>query len=373
MRRLPSRLTLLVSVILLPSLLFACGGGGKKAVALDQWVEDLCDAAADFEKASDRAGAEFDDADFEDTKEAKKAFATAIDEQKDAQKDFREAFDKIGKPDIEGGDDVIKAFEEQFDENDELTDDIAKKIEDIDDDEDFLEAFLAIADDFKEPEFRTRLEDVADDNDEVDDLIEAIEDDEDCAATIFNSDEIGQEPDTDPTPSTGRTPAATRTTAAANTTNEKWVAGICSSFGGWVQDIEKANATFQTALERSTGDAPAVKKLLVDFLKIGRTETVELQRQVGALKAPDVTDGAKIQKVFADTSGELVKVFDDLIADAEKISTSSPTQTRADIDRLVDGIDAAFDEASAGFDKLDNFDAPQLEGIFETRPECQGF
>ena len=37
-------------------------------------------------------------------------------------------------------------------------------------------------------------------------------------------------------------------------------------------DIEKANATFQTAIDRSTGDAPAVKKLLVDFLSPGEHE-----------------------------------------------------------------------------------------------------
>ncbi|MBK9341553.1 MAG: hypothetical protein IPN07_00600 [Dehalococcoidia bacterium] len=379
-----SRLTLLVALLPLGSLLFACGGGDKK-VALDDWVADLCDAAADYQEASDKAGEGFLEADFEDTKKAKEAFAESLKDQKEAQSDFRSAFGKIGQPDIEDGDKVIDAFKEQFDENDKLTKDIEKAIKAIDDDDDFLEEFLKVADEFDTPDFREKLDDLAEDSDDVQDLIDEIDDDEACSEAIFDDDSADSTSNTaTPTPTkstqagrtattTSKTPAATKTVAPATTTNEKWVSGICVSFTGWVNDIDQANGEFQTALDKSTGDGASIKRLLVDFLKKGQTETKNLQKEVSALKAPDVTDGAKIHKVFVDVSTELVKVFDTLVADANKISTTNPSQTLADVERLSAGIADAFDEASAGFDKLDDFNAPQIESIFSSRPECSGF
>lgn len=383
MRFVSTRLGLLLTALPLSSLLFACGGGDKK-VELDQWVSDLCDAAADFQKASDKAGEEFLDADLENTKEAKKAFAESLKEQKDAQKDFRGAFDKIGQPDIDGGDKVVKAFKEQFEANDELTDDVEKAVKDIDDDDDFLGAFLDISEDFDEPDFRAALADLAEDSDDVQDLIDAIDDDEDCSGTIFDADAAddidqdstpaaGKTTTTGNTPVVGRTATTGRTPVVANTANEKWVSGVCGSFTNWVNDLVSANTKFQNDLDKSSGDSAAVKKLLVDFLKLGQTETKNLQKEISALKAPEVKDGAKVHKIFVDTSGNLVKVFDGLVSDANKISTASPSQTAADVDRLAAGISDAFDEAGAGFDQLDNFKLPELEALFDSRAECSEF
>ena len=117
-------------------------------------------------------------------------------------------------------------------------------------------------------------------------------------------------------------------------------------------------------------DAPALKKALVDFMKTGQTETKNLQKEIGALKAPDVKDGAKIQKTFNDATAQLVKVFDGLVADAEKVGTSSLSQTAADVDQLSAGIGAAFSEVGETFDKLDSLDAGELDELFDERPEC---
>lgn len=374
-----SRLVLLGAAIPLTSLVVACGGGGSdKKVALDDWVEDLCKIAIDFDEASDKAGEKFEDADLDDTKDAKKAFAESIKEQKDAQKEFRSDFDKLGQPDIEDGDKVVDAFKDQFEENDKLTEDVEKAVKDIDDDDDFIEEFMKIADDFDTPDFREKLDDLAEDNDEVQDLIDAIDEDPDCSSVIFDSDapDSTGDDDADPTPTkaaANKTPSSQPTSAAAKTTNEKWVAGICTSFGGWVKDLETANIRFQGELDK-VGENPAeIKRLLVAFLKTGQAETKNLQKEVGALKAPEVKDGAAIQKVFVDASTQLVKVFDDLVTNAEKINTTNAQQTLADVERLSSGIDTAFNSASASFDKLDNYNAPELEQLFDTRPECQDF
>jgi hypothetical protein len=377
-----ARFGLLLAVIPASSFLAACGGGGSsKKVDVDDWVSDLCDAAADFSKASDKAGETFGDADLDDTKAAKAAFKKSLDAQKKAQKEFRSDFDKIGQPDIENGDKVVKAFQDEFKAHDKQTEDVGKAVADIDDDDNFTDAFFDIADKFDVPDFREKLTAIADDSDssDVQDLIDQIDADSDCSNTIFQSGSGADNSSSNPTPSANKTSVAAKsptakangTAPAAKTTNEKWVVGICKSFDTWVNDIGDANDALQDKLD-STKDAAGLKKVLLDFLKTGQADTKTLQKDVSALKAPDVKDGAAIQKVFVDTTGDLVGVFDDLISQANKVRTDSLSQTTADVDRIADSVADAFDEASAGFDKLDNYDAPELEDLFDQRPECSG-
>lgn len=367
----------LLATLPLSSLLFACGGGSDKKVDMEEWVADLCDAAADFDKASDKAGEAFLDADLEDTKEAKAAFKESVNDQKDAQKDFRSAFDKLGQPDIEDGDKVVKAFKERFDENDDQVADVAKAVADIDDKDDFLEEFLKVADDFDTPDFREKLSDLAEDSDDVQDLIDEIDADEDCSSVIFDSTGADDTTSVEPTPKANSTAVVSKTqtaptVTAAKTTNEKWVSGVCTSFTGWVKDLETANAKLDGVLTAAK-DAPGIKQALVDFLKAGQTETKNLQKEIGALKAPDVKDGAAIHKVFVDASAQLVTVFDNLVTDAQKVGTSSLAQTTADVERLSQGIGTAFTNVGNTFDKLDSYNATEIEDLFDKRPECADF
>lgn len=358
------RVLLLVAGLPLAALIAACGGGGAEKVEVEEWVEALCEAAADFDKARDNTGTAFEEVDFTDTTAAKEAYADAIGEQKDVQKDFRDAFDEIGQPDIKGGDKVVKAFEDQFKENDEKTDDVGEQVADIEDDADFVEEFLKIIEDVGDPDFRGRIEDVADDYPDVDEVIDLIDEDPDCARVIFSEEEAAT---IDPEPS----PTSTTSTAPATTTNEKWVAGICSSLTGWVADLEGANSALQSKIDgaASAGD---LKKLLVAFLEDGQSETVNLRREIAALKAPDVDDGDAIHKIFVDASVDLVKVFDNLVSEAERLDASSLAKVTEDLDRFVEGVDSAFDEVAQSFDALDQYDPQGLDELFQTRPECQG-
>lgn len=360
-----------VSLAVAASLLGACGGGDKR-VAVDDWVDDVCAAALDFDRASDKAGETFNTADTSDTRKSKAAFKRSVDDLKKAQKSFRSEFDKLGQPDIDGGDKVVDAFHAQFKENDKLTNDLARDVAGIDDDDNFEDAFFDLVLDYETPQFRPKLEKLVDGHEEVQHVIDGFDDDSDCAAVIFQGDsssDIGDEPTAAPS----RTTVATRTSTpvAANTSNEKWVAGICKSFGDWVQDVQDASEDFQNEVDKAK-DAPAAKKVLVDFMKAGQTRTKTLQTQVKALKAPDVKDGAAIHKVFVDASGELVKVFDGLVTDAQNLKTTSLAQIQRDASDMADGIVDAFDEAASTFDQLDKYDAPELDRFFESRPECAG-
>lgn len=368
-----SRPAALLAAVALPSILFtACGGGGGKTVEADAWVETVCDAAKDFQKSTDKAAEKFFDIDTSDTAKAKKTAIQLVDDNKEAAEEFRKEFEKAGKPDLKSGDAVVKAFEAQFKENDKQIADLKKKMEAINVKEDFESQFLAIAEDAPDSEFRSKLEEVAEDEDDAQEIIDLIDEDADCADVIFD-DESVSEPSTSPTPSK-TTPAAGKTPAAApKTTNEKWVAGICTSFVNWVGDIEKANTTLQTNLgkfdasKNSPGD---LKSELVTFLKAGQTETKNLKKEIDALKTPDVKDGAKIHQVFAKAATDLVKVFDDAVVDAQKINASSFATVAADIDGFETKILNSFDEVSTAFDELDSYNAPEIEKAFESRPEC---
>jgi hypothetical protein len=358
------RVLLLVAALPLVAFIAACGGGGAEKVDVEEWVDSLCEVAADFDEARDNTGSAFEEVDFTDTKLAKEAYAKAIKEQKVVQKDFRDAFGKIGEPDIKGGDKVVSAFEAQFKENDKKTDEVGDLVADIDDDDDFIEEFLKIIDKVEEPDFRGRLEKVADDYPDVDEIIDLIEDDADCARVIFSEEEAAT---VDPEPA----PTRTISTGPAVTTNEKWVAGICTSLTGWVADLEGANSALQSKID-GAASAEDLKKLLVAFLKDGQTETVNLRREIAALKAPDVKDGDAIHKIFVDATVDLVKVFDNLVGEAERLDASSLAKVTDDLDRFVDGVDSAFDEVAQSFDALDQYDPQGLDELFQTRPECQG-
>lgn len=374
----------LLAVLPISSLvLSACGGGGDKKVNADDWVANLCDAAVSFQKASDKAGEKFGEADFSDTKKAKAAFKESIDKQKDAQKKFRSDFDKLGQPDIDGGDKVVSAFKDQFKENDKQTDEVAKAVAKIKDDDDFTDKFFDIAADFDTPDFRAKLEDLSDDSGDISDLIDSIDQDSDCSAVIFNQSGADNTSTAEPTATAKASKTATSsktattsktavpTAAAAKTTNEKWVAGVCTSLSGWITDLENANDKLDSTLNTAK-DATALKQALVDFMKTGQTETKNLQKEISALKAPDVKDGAAIQKTFNDAMTQLVSVFDGLLSDAQKVNTSSLSQTSTDVDRIASGIGDAFNDVSDTFDKLDNYNAGELDTLFDQRPECQG-
>jgi hypothetical protein len=154
--------------------------------------------------------------------------------------------------------------------------------------------------------------------------------------------------------------------------NQQWVRGVCTSFSGWVNDIQKANADFQTKVGPAAANPAALKKVMVDFLKVGQAETKNLQREVTGLKAPNVNRGNELHKTFVDTSNNLVGVMDDLVARAEKLSTASDAQLAADIGVLAQGIGEAFAKASVGFEELERFNAPELKNIFTAEPSCAG-
>ena len=346
----------------------ACGDSAK-TVPADDWVSSICDGAASYQKVSDAQGAKIVALDFSDTKASKKAMAAAFDETDKASKTLRSDFEKAGKPDLKSGDEVVKAFQAQFKENDKRSAELKKKIDGIDEKKDFTEQFQQIVSDTPDIDFKPKLEAIAEKQADAQQVIDGIDGDPDCADLYFSSDTDSTAP-----PTGSSTPAANGPTSTpAKTVNEKWVAGICSSFTNWVKDIDDANTTLQTGLGKFDAgkDKPQdLKQKLVDFLKTGQTETKNLKKEIDALKAPDVKDGAAIHKVFTQAGTDLVKIFDDAVSDAQKINATSFQSVADDITGFESKITSSFDAVGAAFDDLDGYNAPDLEKAFTSRSEC---
>lgn len=357
----------LLGAVLPSTVLAACGSNeDDEVVAVDTWVRSLCSAAARFDIASDEAGDAFVEAVDEspdDTAAIKEGFAESIELQKEAQKTFRDEFGELGKPDVDDPDAVIKAFRDQFEENDERTDRIARDIEAISDDEDFFEAFAEL--EIEDIDFRSKLEPLAEDDEGVQQIIDEIEANEDCAATLFDAEPTDPEPE--PTTSGGNTTPAP--TVNASPRSQAWASGVCGSLLDWVTDLENANTDLQFDAEAAS-NAEDLKQVLVRFLEQGLADTEDFQAEIDSLTAPDVGDGEDIHRVFTGVAEDLVILFEDFVFDANNIDASSLNSVAADLEGFEQRVGTAFDEVGAAFNELDQYDPEGLDILFATLPEC---
>lgn len=339
-------LRLAVALLLpLTLLVTACGDSTTKS-DLQTWTAGLCRAASAFKQASDAAGDKFAEADLTKTAAAKKAFADSIDLQREARKTFRQEFTKLGRPDIDGGKQVVEVFEEQFDENDRRTDDVAQRVAAIPDSADFLPEFQRIIDQVGEPDFRAKLVAVAKDYPKVEDLIAAIDADPACSRVIFSAN-----PATDP---------------AA----EAWVSGICTSLGTWIQNLSDGADALNRRIDLAQSP-DEVERNLVDFLEQGLADTRALDRAFKRLDPPPVDDGKEIHRIFTTASEDLVAAMERLTREARSIDFSSIEQADADTARFLALIDELFGDVGASFDALQQYDPQGLDELFQTLPECQ--
>ena len=187
--RLLIRAGAIAGVAAFSAAMLACGGGDSlETVDADDWVEDVCDEATDFQADLDDAFADFgvvlDEGDPDEIKEAAADFEETTHEVID---DFVAEVETIGKPDIEGGDEVIDAINEHAEDEKEQISDFRKAVEDIDEDDedDFIDAVFDAMDDVEDIDLRDRFEDI--EEDEVDDLIDDIDDTGDCGPILFSS------------------------------------------------------------------------------------------------------------------------------------------------------------------------------------------
>ncbi len=333
---------LLFPVVLLVA---ACGSSEEKK-PLGEWVNGLCSAAADFQRLSDAAGDRFAASDLSTVRSGKEAFATALADQAAARTAFRKAFDDLGQPDIDGGKEVVAAFRKRFDENDKRADEIKARVEAIPERADFVTEFAQIAEELAAQPFLPELEAVAARHSAVNDLIAAIEEDSDCARTIFVID------------------------PADNPESEAWVAGICTALNTWITSLSRAADDLEVATNSAVTVAD-VERALIDFFEQGLADTRTLDRALERLSPPPVRDGEAIHRVFLDAGEDLVAAMERLTREARAADFSTIEQAEAESIRFQGLIEQLFGDVAASFDELQRYDPEGLDVLFQELPECQ--
>lgn len=167
--------------------LTACGGGGgADKVDVEDWVADVCDRAIDFDDDLLAAADDLSVIEDGDPDEIKDAIDTFADDASDLMDDFIKDVEKIGQPDIDGGADVLKAFKQHAADEKKQISKLKKDVKDINErnEDDFRDEVISLFEDIEDLNLRDKLEDIGERD--VDDLIDMIDDDSDCAAALFS-------------------------------------------------------------------------------------------------------------------------------------------------------------------------------------------
>ncbi len=166
--------------------LAACGGGDAKTVDAEGWVTDFCDAAKDYQAASDDLGDEFIDIEF-DKKGAKDEVVKVFGKLQKEQDNFKKAVGKVGTPDLDGGKDVKSAVDLEFKERTASLKQVVNDIKKLDEGRRFEQAVGEALTDREEGDFRGRLDKLASKRATKDaqDVIDLIDEDPECAAVLF--------------------------------------------------------------------------------------------------------------------------------------------------------------------------------------------
>ena len=166
--------------------LTSCGGGSAKAVDAEDWVSDFCDAAKDYQSASDDLGNDFIDVDFA-KKGAKSDIVKVLGKLQKEQDTFKKAAAKAGTPDLDSGKEIRKAVDDEFKaRSDDLkkTIDVIKK---LDEGRRFENGVQDALSDLGNGEFRSKLEKLASKRATKDaqDVIDLIDKDAQCSSVAF--------------------------------------------------------------------------------------------------------------------------------------------------------------------------------------------
>lgn len=345
------------------SLVVACGGGDGDAVEMDQWVADVCDLALDYKPELDALDAEFDSVEPEtDTVAGHEKLIELLEKARDIQDDLVGEFKKLGKPDIEDGEAVVAAFVDNFEEEGAELDRIIAEMKKLDPESDeYFFALLAVFFSAQESEsVRDRLDTLAQDNQDVEDLIAAFEADPECARIVFDLDDDLGDFEEDLEDDVGQEQSSAIAT-------EEWVAGFCTAFVTFVDDLM---AISDDLTMQDVNDLEAAKDVLVAAFEDARDRSMDLELDILLLGQPDVPDGAQVQAAIELGVSDIVAIFDAAVADAEALSTTDPAVFLSEVEDLATRFEAAFDEIGASFDALDIYDTSEIDQIADSLPEC---
>ena len=361
--------TLVVGGLLVATMVAACGGESVKKLNVKDYAVEVCDAAKAYQAKVDKAGLALESLDPDkDPKGAKKALLDYLsNDVKKAYAASHQQIDRIGQPDIASGAGVRKAFQASQTRGEAQLNAAIKKVNALDPNAKSFSDDLALIFGSVEPGgLQKDLAKLAETDAGVQQLIDGITADADCAAVVFRGASDGA---TTTTPQTGGTKPVPRSTPRPNASPaERWVTNFCVAFVSFGEDVADAGASFDGANAASATD---LKGGLVTFLTDAAARSRQFKKDVDGLGVAPVKDGAKLQSELSATAADVVKLFDGALSDAKSLSTSSLQKLADQANRISTRIADGFDEIGVRFDAIDTrYDTGELSKAADGVPEC---
>jgi len=143
--------------------------------------------------------------------------------------------------------------------------------------------------------------------------------------------------------------------ASAATSPDQWATTFCTALSKWQKTITSESNKAKAALDVQSGsDLSAIRAEFVSFLKNDVAATKTAVNSIDKGGAPDITNGAKIQKKVIAGLRSTQDVFAGAQQDAAALSTTDPaafvsdaTTVQTNLSSGADGFTNAITEAQA--------------------------
>lgn len=162
--------------------------------------------------------------------------------------------------------------------------------------------------------------------------------------------------------------------ATRNSAPEKWVHVFCGSVVTWEKSVKtnttKLNQTLASLKSSGKVDIPTAKQKLVGFLGKVVHSTDTMVKQIKAVGAPSVKNGAKIQSGVVSAFAQLEKAFQDAKTTATKLPTNSAKAFSGKALALAKTIQSSANRIGTAFRALDKYSTATLNDAAKKDAAC---
>jgi hypothetical protein len=163
--------------------------------------------------------------------------------------------------------------------------------------------------------------------------------------------------------------------ATSNAAPKKWVSVFCGSVLTWQKTVQsntsKLDQTLNALTKSGKADLPSLRTKLVGYLDGVVRATDTLTRQVRAVGAPSVKNGAKIQSGVLGAFSRLRTVFLSAKRTAQKLPVDSAKTFSRDAVALGKRIQASANDVGAAFQALDKYSTKSLDDAAKKDASCK--
>ena len=162
--------------------------------------------------------------------------------------------------------------------------------------------------------------------------------------------------------------------ATQNASPKKWVSTFCGSVLTWEHTVKSDSAKLvkevNSLKKGGKVDLPAAKRKLIGFLGGLVKSTNTMIGKIKAVGAPDVKNGAKIQKGVLAAFGQVAKAFKDGQNSAKALPTNNAKAFSKASLALAQAIQSSTNRIGAAFTALSKYSSKPLDDAAKNTPVC---